>query len=230
MFEIDPMNYEREGGKDNKEKEKEEGKEKKENRRSKSEEETQRLSKRGRGRPRLDEEYERESGRVVTIKKWTYKHEVITRLVLAGMKQTVVAKKFGISPIRVNQIMATQQARAIEEEMKGRMREYIKENIQDKIVLGMEMAIDRVNETLSFDEFPLGSDAKKHQDNLGLGLLKAGGALEKDEGEKVREQLPSSLAQKLLGALNASNEADRIREEKKEIKIDDADIVERKVG
>lgn len=147
-----------------------------------------------------------------TIKKWRPKYEQIVRLSASGVPNTVLAKQFNLTTVRISQIIRDPHAQYIMREIARNIRDKHKESIEDRLVDLSVEAIERLETTIYHDGFQLGSDAKKHQDNLSIQVLKGTGILsgEKDQGRDTRPPLSESLATRLVSALENSNEADRL--------------------
>ena len=158
------------------------------------------------------------------IKKWSTKHEMVVHLHVAQYSNTAIAEKMGITPVRVSQILADPQAKQIIRAVQANLRKQMETSVEDRLVLLADESVNRIADTITFRDFPLGSDAKKHQDNIAMGVLKGVGFLpgaKEGEGEPEKK-LPQALAERLLLALDASNEASRIQNQE----VMEAELVE----
>lgn len=143
------------------------------------------------------------------IKNWSMKHEMIVHLHIGQWSNKAIAEHVGMSEVRVSQVLNDQHAKAIIRATRLRLRKQMEENIEDRLVRAAEKSIERVEETLDAG-FELGSDAKKHQDNISMGILKGVGffpGARDDDGRDQRPSLSGSLAERLITALDKSNEA-----------------------
>ncbi len=113
-------------------------------------------------------------------------------------------------------VLLSDQAVAMLTEVVGRMREKMKEDIEGRLIHLVDDAVSRLAETLSYKDFVVGSDGKKHQDNIALGFLKGVGMGIQQGGngvgEKAQAPLNEVLSERLINALEASNKADEIRQ------------------
>ena len=166
-----------------------------------------------RGRPRGVKNGEGKA--LEPIKNWKTKYEQIVALsMIPGWTNVRIAERFGMTPVRVSQILNDPHAKAIVRATNLKLREKIAEDIHGKLLELSKTSVDRISETLEHTDFVLGSDAKKHQDNLGLQLLKGvgflPGARDAEDENKGPTGLPVALAERLTAALERSNEAERL--------------------
>jgi len=145
------------------------------------------------------------------------------------MPDTEVAAQVGYTVQRVRQINSDPQALCIREVAVLRMREKMMDDIEESLLELTDAAVKRIAETLQYEDFIIGSDGKKHQDNLSLGFLKAGILSGRSDSGKDGSQSPplnEKLSTRLIEALEESNKADKLYNESKEIVVRDAEIVE----
>jgi hypothetical protein len=166
---------------------------------------------------------------IAPIKKWKVQHEMIVHLHIAGYPAAAIAEKLGVTPVRVSQVLCDPQAKQIIRGVKNNLRQTLMDSVDDELVLLAEESVKRIGETLRYEDFSLGSDAKKHQDNLAMGVLKGVGFLPGEQegiGKAVQKSLEPALAARLISALEASNEAEQIRQGTAETEIMEAEVVE----
>ena len=155
------------------------------------------------------------------IKRWSPKHELVVALSIGTMPVKGIAEQTGYSSIRIIQILNDPQAHRIRQAANDRIRAKMMEDIDGGLAVLSGEAVKRIAQTIEYDEFVLGSDAKKHQDNLSLGLLKGTGLLNGDNyrgsEDSSKPPLNERLSVQLIEALEDSNEAERLRQGKKEV-------------
>ena len=155
------------------------------------------------------------------IKRWSPKHELVVSLSIGTMSIDAISKETGYSSVRVAQILDDPQAHRIKQEVIARIKARMMENIDDGLAVLSEEAVKRLAQTINYDEFVLGSDAKKHQDNLSLGLLKGVGFLNGDNyrgsEDSSKSPLNERLSKQLIDALEDSTRAENLRQGKKEV-------------
>ncbi len=150
------------------------------------------------------------------IKNWSLKHEAVVQMRLAGWPVPDIAKECRYSKVRVSQILGDPKAKLVVAETIERLRRKSEEQLEGKIIALSGDALDRLGETIRHEDFLLGSDAKKHQDNLSLGFLRGAGVLngmENGARDTVEKKAPidASLSKRLVEALEESNKADKLR-------------------
>ncbi len=159
------------------------------------------------------------------IKRWSPKHELVVHLSISTMGVEEIAEVTGYTPARILQIRADPQAILIQEAVIARMRAKMMEDIENGLVILADHAVKRIAETITFTDFVPGSDAKKHQDNLSLGLLKGVGLLGSNgqngaKGDTPESPLNEALSNRIVTALEESNKAAKIRQEERNIVIE----------
>ena len=163
------------------------------------------------------------------IQRWSPRHEMVVQLSIGPMTMEEISKATGYSKVRVTQILADPQARRIQDAVIERMRARMMEDIEGKLFVLSSEAVERLFETISYKEFVLGSDAKKHQDNLSMTLLKGTGFLSgvSSNGSGIEQEpaLTERLSERLVTALEESNKAEELRKKGEEIVATDADHV-----
>ena len=166
---------------------------------------------------------------VPPIKRWSPKHELVVQLSIGTMSQEAIAEHTGFTLSRIRQIVADPQARKIVDEFLQHMRAKAFESIEGGLIELTEHAVKRIAQTLTYEDFVLGTDAKKHQDNLSLGLLKGAGFLgvaasNREESGDLRTPLNEALSTRLIEAVEAAQKAEDTWRGKKEIVVKDADF------
>lgn len=148
-------------------------------------------------------------------KKWTSRHVLICHLKGTGLwSNKAIAEYMGIHEMTVSQVLNTDQGKAELEAIQRNLRAGMAESINGRLLTLMDKGVHRLAETIEA-EFVPGSDPKKHQDNVALQLLKGKGHLSgvADDGDgnnAAPTALDRPLAQRLIAALEKSNEAERI--------------------
>ena len=163
------------------------------------------------------------------IKRWTPKHELVVQLSIGTMSQEDIREHTGFTLSRISQILSDPQAKKIVDEFLQHMRAKAFENIEGGLIELTEHAVKRIAQTLTYEDFVLGTDAKKHQDNLSLGLLKGlgflgVGASSREGSEDLRTPLNETNSIRLIEAVEAANKAEDTWRGKKEIVVEDADF------
>ncbi len=165
---------------------------------------------------------------VAPIKRWSVAHEQIVHLHIGRWTNEALAKHFGLSIVRISQILADPKARAIVDDMVGRLRAKMEENFEDGLLVLATSGMRRIADTINYTEFVLGSPAKMHQDRLSLDLIK----LVKGDSGKLEENAPplnEALSTRLIEALEESNKVVIERTNgngKQEIQEGDFELVE----
>ena len=158
------------------------------------------------------------------IKKWKILHEMIVHLHIAQYSNEAIAEKLDVTPVRVSQVLSDPQAKQIIRAVRNNLRQTLMDGVEGELVLLADESVKRIGETLRYDEFMLGSDAKKHQDSLAMGVLKGVGFLpgEQENGKGTEKKLSPALAERLITALEASNDVEKLRNQE----VLEAEIVE----
>lgn len=156
--------------------------------------------------------------RNTTIRKWRPKYEMIVQLSITGMSNKALAEKFNLHEVRISQILNSPQAKLIQARTVALVKEIMLESVQDDLASLAVESVRRIGQTLRYEDFVLGTDAKKHQDNLALGVLKGTGFLNGESNEDDKKKpapLTESLMARLTAALEKSNEAAEIQNQAK---------------
>ncbi|MEE8114711.1 MAG: hypothetical protein V3T23_10190 [Nitrososphaerales archaeon] len=148
------------------------------------------------------------------IKRWTVQHERVIHLHIVQKSASEIAEDTGLTITRVSQIIVDPKGQEIIAGFIAKMREATLINLDDGLITLAVKGMERIAETMNA-EFPLGGDAKKHQDRLGLDLIKLikGDVTNQTE---VERPLDAGMSKRLIVALEASVEVDRIIQETKE--------------
>lgn len=162
------------------------------------------------------------------IKNWKPRHENVVILHLNGWGNDEIAKHLRITPVRVAQILQDPQAMILKAAVMKRVRENLSGDITDRLLELTELSVEKIAETLEAT-FVLGTDPKKHQDNVALQIVKGKGFLSGAEvpAETRDPQIPVSLLERFTAAMEKSNEAKRLHSgESNVIKEADVEIIE----
>jgi hypothetical protein len=100
----------------------------------------------------------------------------------------------------------------------------LSEDVEDGLASLCVRALDIVRETLEVEGLGIGSDFKKHQDNMALSVLKGRGYLGKDaaNNQGTKESIPEELAKRIAHALEKSNEAAEYARSENEIVVEES--------
>lgn len=160
------------------------------------------------------------------IKNWTPTHDAVVMLHVALKSNKEIAVMVDLSVQRVGQILNDPIGKRLVAEHQQELRKKLSEDVTDGLASLCVRAVEILRETLEIDGLTHGSDFKKHQDNLAMQLLKGKGHLggEKVGGDQEGSPLSAKLAERLVVALERSNEAERLAQESKEIVIE-AEVV-----
>jgi len=146
---------------------------------------------------------------------------------MAGWPVEDIAKESGYSKVRVSQILGDPKAKLVIAETVERLRRRMVEEVEGEIISLSREALKRIGETIQHEDFLLGGDAKKHQDNLSLNFLRGAGILNgaengaKDQGKEA--PIDPALSKRLVEALEESNKADKLREEANAV-VEEAEV------
>lgn len=142
------------------------------------------------------------------IAKWTIQHEQIVAMYIGGMLVGDIAKAKRMTQARISQILDDTQARRIINEAMLKVRAGMMENLDSGLAVLADKAMQQMALTINFDEFVLGSDAKKHQDRLCFDLIKLvkGDAI---QAEAVKP-LDEDMSRRLIEALEDSKAASEL--------------------
>ncbi len=145
------------------------------------------------------------------IAKWTIQHEQIVALYIGNMGVGDIARAKKMTQARISQILDDPQARRIINEAMMKVRSQMMENLDDGLAALADTAMRRMAETINFEEFVLGSDAKKHQDRLCLDLIKL------VKGDQIQAEnikpLDEDMSRRLIEALEDSKAANELIQE-----------------
>lgn len=151
--------------------------------------------------------------RVLGIKKWKPRHDIILSMHLSGLPNIAIAEavqsEFGwvISKERVCQILGTPQAQARIVEWQEATRQGVLENIQGRLLAAGDNAMKAIESTLALPMHPLMKE-KKHQDTVALSVLGMLGFTQKPKPEEGPPQsgilLSPEAENRLVSALEKS--------------------------
>lgn len=143
------------------------------------------------------------------IVNWTPKHELVVQLSLANWDAKDIAEEVGLTPTRVSQILQDPRAKKTRNAVIEKIRERMGENLEEQLANLRQTALDQLSLTVCAP-FDVGTRAKIHQDNVCLDLLK--GHLKGDEskGDSSGDKVPVELLDKIVSAMDRSNEAKRL--------------------
>lgn len=186
------------------------------------------VTSRGPGRPPGAKNGDR-NGSMAPIVDWSPTHDRVVLLHVAMLSNSEIGAEVGLTAARVGQILNDPTGRKLIKEAQERLREKMSAQIEDGLVGLCVKALQNIRETIELDGLQHGTDFKKHQDKLSMELLKGRGHLPGDiEGKKAeRPPISTMLAERLVDALEQSNEASRMAKEEakaKEIVVQDQAI------
>lgn len=184
---------------------------------------------RGRGRPRGT--HMGGTKLLAPIKNWKPWHEKVVGFHIMQWTNEEIAREVKKTKEHISGVLTDPRAKAIIRETVDRFKKKLAGDIDGELLDLSGHAVKRLAETIRFDEFQLGSDAKKHQDNLSMTLLKGVGFLPgamQEDGDRNKTPIDSGLIKAFTEALKKSNKASEIqekREEENEILVEPAEVV-----
>lgn len=144
------------------------------------------------------------------IVDWTPTHEAVVQLSLSNWSNAAIAEQFGYSVGRISQILQDPRAKITKAKILANVQERMGENITSRLTQLADHAADKLRETILSDFTP-GGDAKHRQDQVCLAIVK--GFLPQINQENTKPAgtgLDSKLAERLISALEKSNEASEL--------------------
>lgn len=168
------------------------------------------------------------SNSLAPIKNWKPKHTMVVQLHVAAASNEEIARELGYSKVRVSQILNDPRSKQIIRAVNERLKKQMKDDVSTDLVKMAEQAKERVKETLA-QEFVPGTDPKHHQDRVSMDVLKGMGFFPGSlkEGDSNEPKLTKSLADRLLNALEATNEMERAQKEIEQIEDADFELMEK---
>ena len=185
--------------------------------------------KRGRGRPRGT--HMGGSRALAPIKNWESWHELTVALHIMQWSNSDIAKRVKKTIQHVSNVLNDPKSRAVIKATGERFRKKLAGDIDEGLLDLSAHAMKRIEETIETEGLLVGTDAKKHQDNLSMTLLKGVGFLPgavQEDGDRNKTPIDSGLIKAFTEALKKSNKASEIqaeREEKNEILVEPAEVV-----
>ncbi len=165
------------------------------------------------------------------IKNWKPWMTSIVIKHIAGLSHEMIASEFpskkdpskNISTARISQIINDPHGQQMIRGMEARLKEKMESEIENGLLSLAEKGVTRLAETLN-EEFAPGGQAKKHQDDVALVLVKNFIPGEK-EARAAKDTPPMSekLATRFIEAMERSNEARRLN--RGEVHSKDGEIV-----
>jgi hypothetical protein len=148
------------------------------------------------------------------IKKWSPKHDAVIGMHLARKSNIEIAESTGYQVVRVSQIINDPTGQKLIREAQKAIRLQVQENIGDRVLIMAETGSKRLMETIEA-EFTPGSEAKKHQDNKVIDILKGTGFLSSDfrDADKAVANVSNDVAKKLTDAIHKASQAERYKED-----------------
>lgn len=146
------------------------------------------------------------------IVNWTPFHETVVQLSMANWSNTDIAERFDYHPGRISQILQDPRAKLTQAKIIAQMQEKFAEGITGQLAQLAPMAWNNIRDTVyarnaDGSAIAPGTAAKKHQDMISQWLLD--GYLPegtKDSSKPKSENFDSKLAERLVSALERSNE------------------------
>ena len=145
------------------------------------------------------------------IVNWTATDEMIVQLSIANWSNGDIAEKYDLTPTRISQILNDPRAKKTKDLIIARIRERAEQNIEDSLVSMVETGVRQLRRTIDY-EFDLGTDAKKHQDNVILSLTKPylAGLEARVTPSAPLEDVSPKLFERMVSALEKGNEAEEL--------------------
>ena len=148
------------------------------------------------------------------IKRWSPKHEIAVALHLSGKSNTEIAEAIGMKPVRISQIINDPKGQKLIAEGQKLIRLRMQESISHRVLEMAEIGTRRLMDTFEA-EFPLGTEAKKHQDNKVIDILKGTGFLSttfQNETDNTGS-VTNAVAKSLTDAIHKATQAERYKED-----------------
>jgi len=148
------------------------------------------------------------------IVKWSPKQDVVVGLHLAGKSNSDIAEATGFTVVRVSQIINDPTGQRLIQDGQKRLRLKMHENIGDRVLEMADKGSKKLMETIEADFNP-GTDAKKHQDNKVIDILKGTGFLSPVFTDDSRDTsaVTNNVAKMLTEAIQKATEAERYKED-----------------
>jgi predicted transcriptional regulator len=149
---------------------------------------------------------------MTAIKKWSPKHDAIIALHMSGKSNIEISALLGLTKVRVSQVISDPTGRRLIQEAQDQLRTKLKDNVSDRVLAMAEIGSKRLMETMEA-EFTPGSEAKKHQDNKVVDILKGTGFLVNQvaDDRKDMNAVSNEVAKKLTDAIEKAAKAERYK-------------------
>ena len=165
------------------------------------------------------------------IKNWKPWHEMTVALHIMQWSNADIAKRVKKTIVHVSNVLNDPKSRAVIKATGERFRKKLAGDIDEGLLDLSAHAMKRIEETIETEGLLVGTDAKKHQDNLSMTLLKGVGFLPgavQEDGDRNKTPIDSGLIKAFTEALKKSNKASEIQEKRKEeneILVEPAEVV-----
>lgn len=146
-------------------------------------------------------------------KKWKPVYDRMCMLRVLNYTMEEIATSLDYTPERVYHILATKRAKREMQKMAEGLRQRTLANIEERLTSLGTRAVENIAKTIEYD-IPVGSRAKKHQDNVSFELLSriGFGKSDKEQKDDGGIKLDRDLQERMVTALEKSDEARRIYE------------------
>jgi hypothetical protein len=162
--------------------------------------------------------------KLAPIKTWKAQHDAVIAMHLSGKKNIAIADELDLTPVRVSQIINDPQGQRIIEDAKKVFKLRLQEELGDRMLVLAELGSKRLLETMD-EEFVPGSDAKKHQDNKAVDILRGTGFLDQQFADKTKDVgvVSNEVAKQLTDAIYKAAQAEKY---KADIPTTDFELIE----
>ena len=146
------------------------------------------------------------------LKRWKPVYDEVILLHVAGYKNIEIADLVNLTPVRVSQIITSPKAQKAVGQLQTRQFKRIRQNIESKLELLGEEAIENIGQTVQAD-FDPGSSEKKHQDDVSFDVLALLGYTKKKEtGDRGGIRLSPEASDRIASAIEESDQVKRMWE------------------
>lgn len=174
----------------------------------------------------VEERADREPGEhyrksLVDNKDWKPKYERMLVMRLQGYDNETIADCFGVTTVRVSQVLNSPMALKGMKELKSRLRESAFSQIEDELLDMGQKAVENLRQTIESDlrdeygDVNPGSKAKRHQDDVSFKVLETlgygKGSAEQKTGKEV--SMPKEVGDRLVAAIENSDRATELHED-----------------
>lgn len=155
------------------------------------------------------------------IQNWKPRHDIVVALHCSGDTNIEIAEKTGYTEVRVSQILNDPQARERIRRFQKRIEQKMHEDIGGSVLKLAQKSLRNISKTVDADIPVSAVSAKKHQDKVGLELLGIVGYTKNSEGKRgdARPALDRDIQERLVSAVEKSEEAKRLREVTDEVEV-----------